>query len=132
MFFDYFQETRIVQFDELEQLKATDALAKFCEYKGYASPAYKCFRTNAPQKTQKFQCRVTVNNVIYSTYPSEFETEKDALEKAADLAFNQMKEAELSVKYEVCTDNFPELALKIRECIPSNGVFQKKIPELFQ
>lgn len=76
---------------------------------------------------------MAVNNVIYSTYPSEFETELDARLEAADLAFKQMKEAELSVKYEVCTDNFRELALKIRECIPSShGVFQKKIPELFQ
>lgn len=130
MFFEHFQETKVIQFDELEQMIATEALAKFCEYKRYASPTYKCFRT---PKTHKFQCRVAVNNVIYSTYPSEFETELDARLEAADLAFKQMKEAELSVKYEVCTDNFRELALKIRECIPSShGVFQKKIPELFQ
>lgn len=130
MFLNYFQQSKNVQFDELDLLVPTEALAKFCECKEFANPTYKCFRT---PKTHRFQCRVTVNNVIYSTYPSEFETELDARVDAARSAYQQMKEAELAVKYEVCTDTFMELAFKIRDCIPSsNGVFQKKIPEMFQ
>lgn len=130
MFFDYFQETKNVQFDELELLDPLEALVKFCEWKEYSNPVYKSFRT---PKTHQFQCRVTVNNVIYSTYPSEFETEREARVDAARSAFQQIKEAELAEKYEVCTDTLMELAFKIRDCIPSSrGVFQKKIPELFQ
>lgn len=126
----HFQETKNVPFDELDHLIPTEALAKFCEFKGYANPTYKCFRT---PKTHQFQCRVTVNNVIFSTYPSEFDTELNARIDAARSAFQQMKETELAAKYEVCTDALMELAFKIRDCIPSSrGVFQKKIPELFQ
>lgn len=130
MILNYFQQTKNFQFDELDRLDSIDALAKICDCKGYTNPTYKCFRT---PKTHKFYCQVTVNNVIYSTYPSEFETERDARVEAARSAFQQIKEAELAIKYQICTDTFMELAFKILDCIPSSrGVFQKKIPELFQ
>lgn len=125
-----FQNTKNIPFDELELMIPTEALSKFCDMKGYPSPTYKCFRT---QKTHMVQCRVMVNKVIFSTYPTEFETELDARIEAARAAFEEMKKTELAAKFEVCTDTMMELAFKIRDCIPSSrGVFQKKIPDLFQ
>lgn len=131
MFLDHFQQTKSIQFDELERLISTEALARFCHQKCYAQPAYVCFRI---PRTHKFQCRVTVNDVIYSTYPSEFDTESDARVDAARSAFQQIKETALQDKYEVCMDRSMELAFKILHCItPSvSGVFQKKLPQLFQ
>lgn len=128
---DGFQKTQLnVQYKGLGLLAPTEALAKFCNRKGYASPTYKCFFI---RKMRKFQCDVTVNKEVYSPYPEQFNTEEEARNGAARMAFQRLKDIEHVSKYEVCTDSSMELAFKIRDCICSpQGVFQKKIPELFQ
>lgn len=125
-----FQPVESFNWTELDRLIATEALVKLCESKGYAKPLYRCCRI---QKTHRFQSNVTVNNANYSTYPTEFETELDARIGAARAAYEQIKENDLSVKYDVCADSFADLAQKLHDCIPSlNGVFQTSIPEYFE
>lgn len=113
----------------MEENGPEKALALLCERKHFEQPTYICFRI---PKTQKIQCRVTVNYVIYSTYPSEYDSEADARTEAARIAFETIKENEIPEKYPVCMDSWIQLAWKILECISENGIFETKIPGLFQ
>lgn len=111
-----------------EQLPFVLAVNAYCRQKGYAEPQYTFSRTKARQ----FTCKVTVGPAIYASYPNEFNTQTEAQNEAARIAFENIKEIELSEKYPICMDSMAEIANKIFECISENGVFLKFIPQLFQ
>lgn len=126
------KNTRISDFtktpSESEQLPFVLAVSTYCRQKGYNEPQYTFSRT----KARKFTCKVTIGPVIYASYPNEFNTQTEAQNEAARIAFENIKEIELSEKYPICMDSVAEIANKIFECISENGVFLKFIPQLFQ
>lgn len=113
---------------DCEQLPCVFAINSYCRQKGYAEPQYSCHRT----KARKFTCKVTVGPAIYASYPNEFNTEIEAQNEAARIAFDNIKEMQKMEKYPICMDSAAEVANKILECISENGTFLKFIPQLFQ
>lgn len=83
-------------------------------------------------KTQKYQCRVKLNDSIYSTYPNEYDTQEEAQLEAAQIALKSLQEKDMRERYPICVESSIELAIKVLECIGARGVFEHKIPELFQ
>lgn len=122
-------QPKSVNVDALSQMDAIAAIETYCEQKGYSKPVYKYLRVT---ESHKIQCRVTVNQITYSTYPNEFSTELEAKLDAATYAFQQIKETEIKEQFPVCMDSTKEMAIKILECINKNGVFKREIPRMFQ
>lgn len=119
------KHTRISDF---EQLPYVLAVSNFCQQKGYAEPVYSFSQT----KARKFSCKVTVGPAIYASYPNEFNTQIEAQNEAARIAYTNIAEIEHTEQFPVCMDSVAELANKMFECISENGVFLKFIPQLFQ
>lgn len=117
-----------IKLDDLEQVPFVQAISVYCRQKGYAEPQYSFSKTKARQ----FSCKVTVGPAIYASYPNEFNTQIEAQNEAARIAFENIKDMEYSEKYPICMDSTAEMANKIFECISENGVFLKFIPQLFQ
>lgn len=117
-----------VKLENLEQLPYVQAISMFCHQKNIAEPRYSFSET----KARKFTCKVTVGPAIYASYPNEFNTQLEAQNEAARIAFESIKEMEYREQYPICMDSATEIANKILECISENGVFLKFIPQLFQ
>lgn len=119
-----------IKLDNFEQIPFVQAISLYCRQKGYAQPQYSFSKT----KARKFTCKVTVGPAIYASYPNEFNTQIEAQNEAARIAFESIKDLEHSEKYPICMDSNAEIANKIFECIneKSAGVFLKFIPQLFQ
>lgn len=122
------QQMQSVTLESLENLPFVQAISTYCRQKGYAEPTYTFSKT----KARKFTCKVTVGMAIYASYPNEFNTQAEAQNEAARIAFENIKDMEYREKYPVCMDSSAEIANKIFECISENGVFLKFIPQLFQ
>lgn len=102
----------------------------YCTLKGYDEPKYNWIRF---PKTKKVQCSLSINKIMYSTYPMDYDTEEEAQTEASKIAFQSIQQKEMDEKSrKICMDTEGELGFKILECISSNGVFEKKIPELFE
>lgn len=117
-----------ITLEGLNTLPFVQAVSTYCREKDYSEPQYTFSKT----KARKFTCKVTVGQVIYASYPNEFNTKVEAQNEAARIAFENIKELEYREKYPVCMDSATEMANKILECISENGVFLKFIPQLFQ
>lgn len=123
-----FTQMNNIKLDSLEQTPSVQAISMYCRQKGYAEPKYSFSKT----KARKFTCKVTVGPAIYASYPNEFNTQIEAQNEAAQIAYESIKDLEYREKYPVCMDSAAEMANKIFECISENGVFLKFIPQLFQ
>lgn len=119
---------RNIKLENSEHLPYVQAISVYCRQKGHPEPQYSFSKT----KARKFTCKVTVGPAIYSSYPNEFNTEIDAQNEAARIAFESINEIEYREKYPLCMDSAAEIANKLFECISENGVFLKFIPQLFQ
>lgn len=127
--FDSFLQMQTVKLNEnMEQLPFVQAISGYCHQRGFTEPQYSFSKTKARQ----FTCKVTVGPAIYASYPNEFNTQLEAQNEAARIAFESIKEIEHTEKYPICMDSAAEIANKIFECISENGVFLKFIPQLFQ
>lgn len=117
-----------IKLENLEQLPYAQAISMYCTRMGYSEPQYSFSKT----KARKFTCKVTVGPAIYASYPNEFNTQIEAQNEAARIAFESINDGIFREKYPVCMDSATEIANKIFECITENGVFLKFIPQLFQ
>lgn len=117
-----------IRLEAAEPFASIAAISLYCQQKGYSEPQYSFSRT----KARKFTCKVTVGPAIYASYPNEFNTQMEAQNEAARIAYESITEMEYREKYPMCMDTTTEIANKIVECISENGVFLKFIPQLFQ
>lgn len=118
---------------DLPGLNVFDKLELYCRLKQFSPPKYTFFKVKEGKRF-KFQPRVTIDGVTYSTYPEDFETESEAKSMCATKAVDEIKAQENSSKYEMFNGSDVDLARKIYNCVREHatGVFLKEIPTLFQ
>lgn len=115
------------------KLSVVDKLEQYCKIKQIAPPEYTHFTVKEGKKF-KYQYRVTVEGVTYSTYPEDFDTLEEAKIVCVTKAINEIKssaEIEMYPQFEGTDDEF---AVQLYACIckhPS-GVFLSEIPNLFK
>lgn len=113
---------------DLQKLPPINAVALYCQQKGYPEPEYSYSRT----KSRNYTCKVTVGRAMYASYPNEFSTEAEAQYEAARIAMQHIRESEFTDQLPICMDSVTEIANKIFDSLEGNGVFLKFIPEIFQ
>lgn len=112
----------------MQKLPPINAVALYCQQKGYPEPEYSYSRT----KSRNYTCKVTVGRAMYASYPNEFSTEAEAQYEAARIAMQHIRESEFTDQLPICMDSVTEIANKIFDSLEGNGVFLKFIPEIFQ
>lgn len=122
-------KSQVFQFNP--NMDPVTSLAQYCQFRHYAPPDYKFLRTKF---SPRIHARVIVNDVLYSTYPDEFDTEFEARVECAKVAVHQIKAEEARCRFPVSTDSDVELAMKIYQELRNHphGIFCKNIPEFFQ
>lgn len=97
-------------------------LATYCTQKGFDPPEYSCTLT----RFKRYEGRVRVEGVEYSTKPIEYDQELKAENAAASLALDNIKD------FPISRDSSENIARKIYECIRENGTFLKYVPNVFE
>lgn len=74
-----------------------------------------------------------IDNVRYSSYPTDYATREEACNETAKHALDRLIAVKMQHAYDVCLDNELDLSIKIYDCIKDcpTGVFSKRIPEMF-
>lgn len=97
-------------------------LEAYCQQKGYDAPEYSCTLS----RFKRFEGRVRVEGVEYSTRPIEYDQKLKAENAAASLALESIKE------FPITGDSSEKIARKIYECIGDNGIFLKYVRNVFE
>lgn len=108
-----------------QQMKKNDAkslLDIYCKQNGFDEPAYSC----PISRFKMYIGNVTVQGVKYTTDPLEYAHDSLAEIAAAEVALNNLKE------FPISHDSSEVIAKKLFDCINSNGVFLKYLPNVFE
>lgn len=102
---------------------AKTQLEAYCRQKGYDPPEY--VSTFLP-KFNKFEGKVCIEGVTYSTSPLDYSNVAQADIEAASVALKNIKE------FTVSLESDEQLSRKIYDCITDNGIFLKYVPNIFE
>lgn len=116
-----------------ENMSVIVRLEQYCVLKQLPPPNYTYFKVREG-KLYKFQCRVTIEDSTYSTYPEDFETKDKAKIVCAARAVESIKLRQSMTQYPLFDGDNTELACKIYDIIRTHntGVFLAEIPNLFR
>uniref|UniRef100_A0A336MTU0 CSON004633 protein n=1 Tax=Culicoides sonorensis TaxID=179676 RepID=A0A336MTU0_CULSO len=116
-----------------ENMSVIDRLEQYCILKQLPPPNYTYFKVKEG-KLYKVQCRVTIEDTTYSTYPEDFDTKEQARIVCAAKAVDGIKLKQENTQYPPFQGDRHDLACKIYEIVNSHktGVILKEIPNLFR
>lgn len=97
-------------------------LEEHCRQKGYDPPKY--FSTLT--KFRKYEGKVCIEGLTYSTHPLDYSSEGEADVQAALVALTNI------IDVTVSSDSIEEITNKIYECIAGNGLIMKYLPNIFE
>uniref|UniRef100_A0A1I8Q3T5 HTH OST-type domain-containing protein n=1 Tax=Stomoxys calcitrans TaxID=35570 RepID=A0A1I8Q3T5_STOCA len=114
------------------KLDAISALIQYCRSKNYSAPRFNSMKGKFSNRT--YSCCVHVNDVIYSTYPHEYETEYQAKEACANTALAKLKMQEKKRPMPPCSFSGTKLLDKLYTELLKHphGIFAKNLPEWFE
>lgn len=114
------------------KVDAISALIQFCRYKKLPPPRFNCIK--AKFFGGRYTCRVEVNDIIFSTYPHQYETEYLAKEACAIQALDKLQMQEKKRPMPPCSFTSTELLDKLYTELLKfpHGVFAKNFPEWFE
>ncbi|XP_073844364.1 tudor domain-containing protein 7 tapas isoform X3 [Musca autumnalis] len=114
------------------KVDAITALVQFCRSKNLQAPQFNCIKGKFSRGT--YTCRVEVNDIIFSTYPHEYETEYLAKEACAIRALEKLKMQEKKRPMPPCSFSNTELLDKLYTELLKHphGIFAKNLPEWFE
>uniref|UniRef100_T1PG85 Tudor domain protein n=1 Tax=Musca domestica TaxID=7370 RepID=T1PG85_MUSDO len=114
------------------KVDAITALIQFCRYKKLPPPRFNCIK--AKFFGGRYTCRVEVNDIIFSTYPHQYETEYLAKEACAIQALDKLQMQEKKRPMPPCSFTSTELLDKLYTELLKfpHGVFAKNFPEWFE
>lgn len=116
-----------------ENMSVVARLEQYCSLKQLPPPDYTYFKVKEG-KQYKFQCRVTIEDSTYSTYPEDFDTKDKARIVCAARAVDSIKLRQGMTQYPLFDGDSYELVCKIFDIVSAHttGVFFKEIPNLFR
>ncbi|XP_063701560.1 tudor domain-containing protein 7-like [Culicoides brevitarsis] len=122
-----------VEWWSTENMGVVGHLEQYCIMKQLPPPDYTYFKVKEG-KTYKFQCRVTIEEATYSTYPEDFETKEKAKIVCAARAVENIKLSQGITQYPLFDGDDNELACKMYEIVRqhSTGIFLQEFPNLFR
>lgn len=109
-------------------------LANYCKYMNYSDPHYTYSCCTFKDGYRMFQCRVTIVNKTYCSYPEHCETMADAQKVAAALAINRLSLEEEIKKFPVCREDDVVIAGNLLDILKDykHGISESAIPEYFR
>lgn len=113
-------------------MDAIASIAQYCRTKNFPAPRFNVLKGKFSRGT--FSCSVHVNDIIFSTYPNEYETEYLAKEACAKRALEKIKMVEKKRPLPTCTLTDTELLDKLYTELLNHphGIFAKNLPESFE
>lgn len=105
-----------------EKNDAKSLLDMYCKQNEFDEPMYSC----TISRFNMFIGNVTVQGVKYTTSPLEYGHESLAQSAVAEVALNNLKE------FPISHDSSEVIAWKLYNCINSNGVILKYLPNIFE
>lgn len=116
-----------------ENMSVVSRLEQYCSLKQLPPPNYTYFKVKEG-KQYKFQCRVTIEDSTYSTYPEDFDTKEKARIVCAARAVESIKLRQGMTQYPLFDGDRQELACKIFDIVSAHktGVFLTEVPNLFR
>lgn len=113
-------------------MDAIAAVIQYCRSKNYPSPRFNVLRGKFSRGM--YSCSVHINDIIFSTYPHEYETEYLAKEACAKRALEKVKMVEKKRPLPTCSLTDTELLDKLYTELLNHphGIFAKNLPETFE
>lgn len=117
---------------DMKNLNEIELLKSYAKHIGISPPVFKCFQCNK-SAIKRIYSRVTIDSVVCSTYPDDFNTEIEANLAVAKKAIELLKKVEFDKKYPICLEPDRMVVRKIYELLKENenGLFKEAIPEYF-
>ncbi|XP_059611295.1 uncharacterized protein LOC132258169 [Phlebotomus argentipes] len=109
-------------------------LAAYCKFMGYAEPhySYSCIKFKAGDKL--FQCRVTICNKTYCSYPEHCESTANAQNVAAAAAIHRLILQDEIRKFPICQEDDVSIAERFIDILNEHprGLLMTALPDYFR
>ncbi|KAI8119984.1 Tudor domain-containing protein 7 [Lucilia cuprina] len=114
------------------KMDAIASIIQYCRSKNYPAPRFNVLKDKFSRGT--YSCSVHINDIIFSTYPHEYETEYLAKEACAKRALEKTKMLEKKRPLPTCALTDTELLDKLYTELLNHphGIFAKNLPETFE